>query len=107
MKKYFKEIIICIMQIVMFYFWPKMIGNIGAIQMVVTIMMTTLILSFILGCFSKGILRYIYPVVVSALFLPTVPIYYNETAYIHAIWYFILSVIGIMTGFLIRKILRQ
>ena len=106
MKKHIKELIILILQLVMFYLFPLLAGPTDAIGMVVLIILATFILSLVLGIISKNKLRFLYPVAISVLFIPSVFIYYNETALIHAIWYLIISALGLISGTLIRFIVK-
>ena len=98
MKKYIKELICLFLQLVMFYIFPLCAGPTDAMGMVVIILGTTLLFAMVLGTFSRNKVKYLYPIVVSILFLPSVFIYYNETALIHAIWYLVDSYIGLMFG---------
>ena len=98
MKKYIKEIIIILLQIFVFYLLPNILGNIGAIGMVFLLLISTFVLSTIIGAISKNKIKYFYPIFVSILFLPTIFIYYNESALVHSIWYLINSFIGLLIG---------
>ena len=102
MKKYINEIAILLIQLFTFYVLP-IFKEIGAIGMVLTIILATFILSIIIGIKEKEKIKYLYPIIVSLLFIPTVYIYYNESALIHSIWYFVVSFIGIILGTLLRK----
>ena len=104
MKKYFKEIIILLIQLCMFYIFPLFAGPTDAMGMVVIIILATFILSIIISSISKEKIKYLYPILISVLFIPSVFIYYNESALIHSIWYFIDSTIGIIIGTIIYKV---
>lgn len=104
MNKYFKEIIILIIQLLMFYIFPLTAGPTDAMGMVVLIILVTFILSIIIGSISKEKVKYLYPIIISLLFIPSVFIYYNESALIHSIWYLVVSSIGLLIGMLIYKI---
>lgn len=104
MKRYIKENIILIIQLFMFYIFPLFAGPTDAMGMVVLILLSTFILSIIIGAISNGKLSYFYPLIISIVFIPSVFIYYNESALVHAIWYFIDSLGGMMIGLVIRKI---
>lgn len=104
MKRYIKENIILIIQLFMFYIFPLFAGPTDAMGMVILILLSTFILSIIIGAISKEKLSYYYPLIVSIVFIPSVFIYYNESALVHAIWYFIDSLGGMMIGLVIRKI---
>lgn len=102
MKRFIKEIIILIIQMFMFYIFPLFAGPTDAMGMVFIIILTTLLLSAILGGISKEKIKFLYPIVIAVLFVPSVFIYYNETALVHSIWYFVISTIGILLGALTR-----
>ena len=98
MKRYIKEIIILLIQIFMFYIFPLFAGPTDTMGMVVLIIFTTTLLSLIIGSISKEKIKYLYPIVVSILFIPSVFIYYNESALVHALWYLVVSSIGLIIG---------
>ncbi|MBE6156058.1 MAG: hypothetical protein E7164_04830 [Firmicutes bacterium] len=98
MRKYLKEIIILFIQLMMFYLFPLFAGPTDAMGMVVIIIWSTLILSVIIGSISKRKIKYYYPGIVAILFIPSIYIYYNESALIHSIWYLFVSFIGILLG---------
>ena len=104
MKKYYKELIILIIQLLMFYVFPLTAGPTDAMGMVVLIIIVTFILSIMIGSLSKEKIKYLYPIIISLLFIPSVFIYYNESALIHSLWYLFVSSIGLLIGLLIYKI---
>lgn len=106
MKKYWKEIILLI-QMFMFYIFPLFAGSIDAMGMVLLILVTTFILSILIASVSKEKWKYFYPVIVSVSFIPSVFIYYNDSALIHAVWYFVDSAIGLLIGAIIYKIANK
>ena len=107
MKKYLKEFIVLLMQIFMFYIFPLFAGPTDAMGMVLLIILTTFMLSIIIGLFSKVKLKYFYPVIISIIFIPSIFIYYNESALIHSLWYLIISVIGIIIGIFINFVVKR
>ena len=98
MKKYLKELIIFILQLCMFYIFPMFAGPSDAIGMVFGIIIATLILSFVLGIISGNTIKFLYPIITAVAFIPSVMIYYNGTAMIHAIWYLLVSGVGVFLG---------
>lgn len=106
MKKYLKEIIILLIQLFIFYIFPLFAGPTDAIGMVFIILVTTLILSIILGVISNKKIRYLFPIIVSIIFIPSIPIYYNESALVHSIWYLIDSSIGLFLGYIMSKLIK-
>lgn len=107
MKRYLKEIIILLLQLFMFYIFPLFAGPTDVMGMVLLIIFSTFGLSFVLSCISKNRIKYLYPVIISILFIPSVFIYYNESALIHSIWYLVISSIGIIIGLIINFICNK
>ena len=107
MKKYIKEIIILFLQLIVFYIIPLFAGPTDAMGMVFLIIISTLVLSFVLGIISGNNLKFLYPVAVSLLFIPSVFIYYNQTALIHSVWYLVVSAVGLAVGAIINIILSK
>lgn len=107
MKKYLKEIIILIIQLLVFYVLPLFAGPTDAIGMVLLIILSVFVLGLILGIISNKKIKYIYPLVISILFIPSVFIYYNESALVHAVWYFVISYIGLLIGSIINLIVNK
>ena len=107
MKKYIVEIIIFCIQLFMFYISPLFAGPTDGMGMVVLILLVTLILSVLLGSISKNKVKYFYPAAAAAVFLPSVFLYYNGTAFMHAIWYFVVSAAGMLVGMIIFKALHR
>ena len=107
MKKYLKEIIILIIQLIVFYLLPLTAGPADTMGLIVLIILCTFILSFILGIISKEKTKYLYPIIISIIFIPTVFIYYNDTALIYILWYLVDSYIGLLIGSIIRFIINK
>ncbi len=107
MKKYWKEILILILQLFMFYISPLFAGPTDAIGMVVLIILATFVLSIVLGAVSGTKLKYVYPVLIAVLFIPSVYIYYNETALVHSVWYLVISTVGLTISSFIRWLILK
>ena len=107
MKKYLKEIIILIIQLFFFYIMPLTAGPTDAMGLVVLLIFATFILSIVLGSISNNKIKFCYPLVVSIIFIPSVFIYYNESALIHSIWYLVISIIGLFIGIIVKKIIKK
>ena len=105
-KGYLKEIIILIIQLFMFYIYPLFCGPTDAIAMVLIILVSTFILSIVLSTISTSNFRYLYPLFVSIIFIPSIFIYYNISALVHSLWYFVVSLIGMIIGIIFKKILK-
>ena len=107
MKKYWKELIIIISQLFMFYIFPLFAGPTDAIGMVVLIILATFVLSLVMGAVSGTKLKYLYPAVIAVLFIPSVFIHYNATALIHSTWYFVISAVGLLISSFIRWLIGR
>ena len=88
----------------MFYLLPLTAGPADGMGLVALMILITFVISVILGLISRNGIKYLYPVVIAVLFLPTIPIYYNSSAMIHSIWYFVDSMFGIGLGALQYKL---
>ena len=98
MKKYLKEIIIFSLQVLVFYILPLFAEPTDMMGLVLLIIIFTFVLSIVLGSISKNIIKYFYPLATSVIFIPSVFIYYNSSALVHALWYLVISVVGIGIG---------
>ena len=107
MKKYLKEIITILIQILIFYLFPLYAGPTDIMGMVVLMLLATLVLSLILTIISKEKIKYLYPLVVAIIFLPSIFIYYNESALIHSLWYLVSSLTGTILGIITNKVFSK
>lgn len=106
MKKYIKEIIILVIQLLLFYVLPLFAGPTDGMGMVLLLILATIILSLILGVVSKEKIKCLYPFLIAILFIPSVFIYYNASALIHSLWYLVVSAVGLGIGSLINKFIK-
>lgn len=104
MRGYKKELTIFVLQLMMFYLFPMTAEPTDTMGMVVLIILATFVISAMLGTISDKKSKCLYPTVVSISFIPSVFIYYNETALIHAVWYLAVSAVGVIVGSIIREI---
>ncbi len=107
MKKNIKEIIIGILQLLLFYVLPLFAGPTDAMGMVFLIIGGTFILSLLIGILSNNKIKYFYSVFTAIIFIPSVFIYYNESALIHSVWYLVVASIGLFIGSSICKSLNR
>ena len=107
MKKYLKEIIILLLQLFVFYIFPLFAGPTDVIGMVVLIIVATLLFSAVIGFLSDKKMKYLYPIITAILFVPSVFIYYNETALIHSVWYLVVSSVGMLIGAILHKLIYR
>lgn len=104
MKRYLKELILLILQLVAFYILPLYAGPTDTMGLVGLIILCTFILSIVEGIISNNKIKYLYAIIVSIIFIPSIYIYYNDSAIIHILWYLVVSIIGLVIGSLIRRI---
>lgn len=104
MKKYLKEIIIVVLQLLLFYIFPLTAGPTDTMGMVLLIIVGTFGLSMVLGSISGEKIKFLYPIATAILFIPSVFIYYNESALIHAVWYLVIATVGMLIGTIINKL---
>ena len=104
MKKYIKEIILLLLQLFMYYIFQLFAGPTDAMGMVVLIILATFVLGMVLGVISGNKIKYLWPVVISILFIPSVFIYYNETALVHILWYLVIASVGLLMGIMERSL---
>jgi hypothetical protein len=107
MKEYLKEIIVLLLQLFMFYIFPLFAGPTDAMGMVLLIIIATFLLSFVIGSISREKLKYLYPILIAILFIPSVFIHYNESALVHSIWYLVISAIGLLIGTIIYTLIKK
>lgn len=107
MRQYIKEIIILILQLLMFYIFPMFMYLYEPIGTIMLILVASFILSVVLSIISKNKIKYLYPLVISILFIPSIFIYYNESALVHSLWYFVISLIGCAIGTSIYKLVNK
>ena len=96
MKKYLGFILL-IIQLCMFYVFPLFAGPTDAMGMVFILLLTTFVLGLLSG-FLKSRAKYSFPFIVAILFIPSIFIYYNSSALVHSLWYFIVSFLGLLIG---------
>ena len=106
MKKYIKEIVILLIQLGLFYIFPKSMVVFEPMGMVLLMLLATFVLGIVLASISKNKIKYLYPIVIAILFLPTVFIYYNESALVHSIWYLVVSSVGMAIGTIINILIN-
>lgn len=107
MKTYTKEIIILLLQLLVFYILPLFAGPTDTMGLILLITLLTLIISLIYGFIAEKNIKYLYPVLVAIVFIPTIFIYYNESATIYVVAYLFISEVGLIIGTVIRKILSN
>lgn len=107
MKRFIRESLALMIQMFFFYIFPLFAGPTDVIAMVLIMLMATFVLSVVLGGLSGNRVKYLYPAAIALLFIPSVWIYYNESALIHAVWYFVIAETGILLGSGVRGIISK
>ena len=98
MKRYGKETVIAVLQLLLFYAYPAYAFRIDAMGAVFLMLLATVVLSLVLGILSRHAVKWAYPAACAVVFLPTVPIYYNSSALVHALWYLVVAAVGLAIG---------
>lgn len=104
MKTYAVELVMLLVQLMVFYVIPLFAGPTDAMGMVFLMMAATLVLSLILGWSSVHWNKLLWPFAVAAAFIPSVWVWYNSSALIHSVWYMFLSAAGVLAGTCLRKL---
>ena len=86
-----------------FYLIPILIQDTGSgmFILLIVIPLITLITSIIYGL--RNVFDFIYPLIVAILFIPTLFIYYNISAWVYIISYSLIALIGEILGKTLQK----
>ena len=103
MRRCWKELVILLIQAAAFYVLPLFAGPTDAMGLVFLLLAATLALSLLMGALSGSRGKYLYPAAAALLFLPSLLLYYNGSAAVHALWYLVLGVVGVAAGSLVRR----
>ena len=106
MRAYRVPLIILALQLAIFYLFPLTAGPTDAMGMVFLILCSTLLSGAAIGGLTDGWRRLMYPPLIAALFIPSVFIYYNASALVHALWYLVTSSVGLALGALPRAVIK-
>jgi len=98
MRKYFEEIVIFILQLVIFYVFPLVAVDNGAKGMLIIIILATFIAAVGFGGISKYKIKYYYPILTAILFIPAVYIYNTEFDFIDVLWCLASASLGVLIG---------
>ena len=103
MEKIKKNWIYYLIIFIAFYLVPILIKDTGSGMtiLLIVIPLITLINSLIYGL--RNIFDFIYPLVVAIMFIPTLFIYYNASAWIYIISYSLIALIGELLGKTLQK----
>ena len=106
-KRYKRELIVLLVQILLFYILPLFAGPTDMMGVIVLLLVSSFVLGIVVGYISKDRMKFAYPVAVGMVFLPSVLIYYNSTATIHSVWYFMISDVGLLFGMILKYIISN
>lgn len=103
MEKLKKNWIYYFIMFIAFYLVPILIKDTGSGMtiLLIVIPLITLITSLIYGL--RNTFDFVYPLIVAILFIPTLFIYYNTSAWIYIIVYSVIAVIGELIGKILQK----
>lgn len=93
MKIYKKEILIILIQLLIFYTFPLISGPTDNMGLTVIILLSNLILSLIIGIFSQKNIKYYYPFIISILFTPIILIFSEKIMPLHLMLCLITSIL--------------
>ncbi len=96
-----------LIQALLFYCLPLFAGPTDIMGMIFIILSATFVISFLIGLLEQSRFKYLYPIITAVIFIPSVFIYYNESALVHSLWYFVISCIGLFFGALLCRILNN
>ena len=102
-KLYIGIITALLLTVITFYLFPLLIVDTGSGMFALLLLIPAFcfLTAFLFGLLAG--IQWLYPLLIAALFLPTIWIYYNSSAWIYVIPYTILALVGNLTGGLIRK----
>ncbi len=98
MKKCKKELFVLILQILLFYLLPLFTGPTDVMGMVVVLILSTFVLSVMIGSISDKRAIWLYPIVTVLCFIPSVYVFRNISSLFQGSWYFVVSVAGVGVG---------
>ena len=102
MKKIQNQIPYLLFMILAFYGFPLIDRESGMLTLLILFPLVCLLSALVYGV--KHSFSLLYSIIVMALFIPTIVIFYNETASIYVGIYGVISLVGNLLGSFIRKI---
>jgi len=106
MKQRMKEIIALAVQLALFYALPLTAGPTDMMGLVLLLLLSSFALAALLGGLSGSRIKHAFPAAAALLFIPSIFVYYNDSAIIHAAWYFAASEAGLLAGSLVRRLIK-
>lgn len=105
MKKIQNQIPYLLFMILAFYGFPLIDRESGMLTLLILCPLVCLLSAFVYGV--KYSFSLVYSILVMVLFIPTIVIFYNETASFYIGVYGVISLVGNLLGSFIRKIYFQ
>lgn len=92
-----------LLTVITFYLFPLLIVDTGSgmFALLLLIPVFCFLTAFLFGLLAG--IQWLYPLLIAVLFLPTIWIYYNSSAWVYVIPYTMLALVGNLVGGLIRK----
>ena len=84
--------------LVVFYLLPIVIQGMGSAMLILLIAIPVICFVCALLYGTKNGFNIIFPIVVGLLFIPSLFIFYNETAWVYSVAYLVISLIGNLIG---------
>ena len=103
MRINYKLIPYLLVNIAAFYFLPTVISDTGSAMAVMLIGIPAICFATAIVFGARHSFQWLYPVIVAVLFVPTVFIFYNSTAWVYSIAYGVIAAIGSFIGKLCFK----
>ena len=89
--------------LVVFYLLPIVIQGMGSAMLILLIAIPVICFVCALLYGIKNGFNIIFPIVVGLLFIPSLFIFYNETAWVYSVAYLVISLIGNLIGMVSYK----
>lgn len=102
-----KPVTIMLLHVLMFYLLPPVSKSIGPMGTVLLLVLGTFALSVMMGACPAAKGKLLYPLFTAAVFIPSVFLFYNESAMIHAVWYLVISLAGVLIGMMTGRTSKQ
>lgn len=86
-----------------FYLLPLAIRDTGSGMLVLLFCLPAVCFGAALACGAKNGFVWYYPCAVAALFVPTIPIFYNSSAWVYVVGYGAVALLGVLLGALLHR----
>jgi len=86
-----------------FYLLPLLIRNTGSAMLMLLVVVPLICFICSLAYGIKNSFHLLYVIVVAILFIPTIPIYYNTTAWVYVFGYGVIALAGNAIGMVFSK----